>query len=140
MKKIILMLAMVMVMAFSAVCSASNGKVLDAEEGIAAKFLNGANYNAVVSVMSDEMKKNWDEKSYANFKEELNKNFGKISTNQLIVLEKHDGADLLLYQVASEKIPAARFVYLFSVQGEKPLLSDFRIMLPQVKKEEAENK
>lgn len=32
MKKILLMLTMVLVLGFSAICSASNGKVLDAEE------------------------------------------------------------------------------------------------------------
>ena len=32
MKKILLMLTMVLVLGFSAICSASNGKVLDAEK------------------------------------------------------------------------------------------------------------
>ena len=108
-----MMFVMVMMLAFSAVCSASNGKVLDSEEALAAKFLNG-DFKAVSAVMSDDMKKNWDEKAYANFKEQITKNFGKINTNQLIVVEKHKDADILLYQVASEKVPAARFVFLFS--------------------------
>lgn len=34
MKKILLMLTMVLVLGFSAICSASNGKVLDAEEAM----------------------------------------------------------------------------------------------------------
>lgn len=81
-----MMFVMVMMLAFSAVCSASNGKVLDSEEALAAKFLNG-DFKAVSAVMSDDMKKNWDEKAYANFKEQITKNFGKINTNQLIVVE-----------------------------------------------------
>ena len=88
---------MIMMLAVSAVCSASNGKVLDEEEV-------------------------------------------KLTTNQLIVVEKHNGADVLLYQVVAEKKPAARFVYLFKLNGEKPLLNDFSVMLPQQKeaaKEEA---
>lgn len=99
---------MVMMLAFSAVCSASNGKVLDSEEALAAKFLNG-DFKAVSAVMSDDMKKNWDEKAYANFKEQITKNFGKINTNQLIVVEKHKDADILLYQVASEKSSGSSF-------------------------------
>ena len=39
MKKILLMLTMVLVLGFSAICSASNGKVLDAEEAMVNKFL-----------------------------------------------------------------------------------------------------
>lgn len=139
MKKIVMMFVMVMMLAFSAVCSASNGKVLDSEEALAAKFLNG-DFKAVSAVMSDDMKKNWDEKAYANFKEQITKNFGKINTNQLIVVEKHKDADILLYQVASEKVPAARFVFLFSVKGEKAMLSDFNILLPQQKDAVAEKK
>lgn len=136
MKKILMLVTMVMMLAFSAVCSASNGKVLDAEEALVAKFLNGGNYKAVSVIMTPEMQKNWDEKAYSNFQETLAKDFGKLNSNQLIVVEKHKDADVLLYQVAAEKIPAARFVYLFKLSGEKPLLNDFSVMLPQ-KKEEA---
>ncbi len=38
---------------------------------------------------------------------------------------------MLIYQVISEKIPSARFMYVFVLNGEKPLLSDFVIQLPQ---------
>lgn len=124
---------MVMMLAISAICSASNGTVLDAEENIASRFLTGGNYKAVTSLMTADMQKNWDESSYNNFQAQIAKDFGKITTNQLIVVEKHKDADVLLYQVASEKIPAARFVYLFLLNGEKPLLSDFSVMLPQQK-------
>lgn len=53
---------MIMMLAVSAVCSASNGKVLDAEEAIVDKFINGGNYKAVTSMMTEDMQKNWDEK------------------------------------------------------------------------------
>ena len=140
MKKILMLVTMVMMLAFSAVCSASNGKVLDAEEALVAKFLAGGNYKAVSAVMTPEMQKNWDEKAYTNFQTTLGKDFGKLNTNQLIVVEKHKDADVLLYQVAAEKIPAARFVYLFKLNGEKPLLNDFSVMLPQKKEEAAAEK
>lgn len=138
MKKIVMMVVMMMMLAISAVCSASNGKVLDAEEAIVAKFLAGGNYNAVSSVMTDEMKKNWDEKTYSNFQVQIAKDFGKLTTNQLIVVEKHKNADVLLYQVTAEKMPAARFVYLFELNGEKAMLKDFSVMLPQKQEETKE--
>ena len=140
MKKILMLVTMVMMLAVSAVCSASNGKVLDSEEAIAAKFISGGNYKAITSMMTEDMQKNWDEKAYTNLQAQLAKDFGKLTTNQLLVVEKHNGADVLLYQVVAEKKPAARFVYLFKLNGEKPLLHDFSVMLPQQKevaKEEA---
>ena len=44
MKKILMLVTMIMMLAVSAVCSASNGKVLDAEEAIVDKFINGGAY------------------------------------------------------------------------------------------------
>lgn len=138
MKKILMMVVMVLTLAFSAVCSASNGSLLDAQEKIVGDFLKGTNYKSVSAVMNDDMKKNWDEKTYANFKEQIAKDFGKINTQELILVEKHKNADILLYQVTSEKVPAARFVFLFQVEKEKPMLADFNVILP--KKEEAAEK
>ena len=137
MKKFLMAVAMMLMLAFSAVCSASNGKVLDEEEAIAAKFLAGGNYKAVSALMTADMQKNWDEKAYSNFQAQIAKDFGKLTTNQFIIVEKHKEADVLLYQVASQNIPAARFIYLFKLNGEKPLLEDFSVMLPQKKQEEA---
>lgn len=135
MKKMLMMVVMVLTLAFSAVCSASNGSLLDAQEKIVGNFLKGTNYKSVSALMNDDMKKNWDEKTYNNFKEQIAKDFGKINTQDLILVEKHKNADILLYQVTSEKVPAARFVFLFQVEKEKPMLADFNVMLP--KKEEA---
>ena len=44
-------------------------------------------------------------------------------------------ADVLTYQIIGEKIPAARFVFVFVLNGEKPLLNDFRVMLPKPQQE-----
>lgn len=136
MKKIMMLLVMLLALAFSSVCSASNGSLLDAEEAAADKFLNGGSYKAVSALLTADMQKNWDEKAYGNFKKQLAKDFGSFTSHRLLIVEKHPGADVLLYQAASEKIPAARFIYIFKLNGEKPLLDDFKVMLPQ-KQEEA---
>ena len=67
MKKIVMLLVMLLTLAFSAVCSAASGKILDAEEAIVAKFMAGGNFKAVSSMLSADMQKNWDEKSFTNF-------------------------------------------------------------------------
>lgn len=140
MKKMLMMVVMVLTLAFSAVCSASNGSLLDAQEKIVGNFLKGTNYKSVSALMNDDMKKNWDEKTYNNFKEQIAKDFGKINTQDLILVEKHKNADILLYQVTSEKVPAARFVFLFQVEKEKPMLADFNVMLPKKEEVAAEKK
>ena len=131
MKKIVLFLVTLLVLAFSAVCSAASGKVLDAEEAIVAKFIAGGNFKAVSPLLSAEMQKNWTEKSYSNFQNSLAKDFGKLTTNKLRIIEKFDDADVLTYQIIAEKVPAARFIFVFVLNGEKPLLNDLRVMLPK---------
>ena len=132
MKKIVILLVMLLTLGLSAVCSAASGKILDAEEAIVAKFLQG-NYKAISPSISVEMQKNFTETAYANFHAQLAKDFGKLTTNKLRVIEKFDDADVLTYQIIGEKVPAARFVFIFVLNGEKPLLNDFRVMLPKPK-------
>ena len=115
MKKILLMLTMVLVLGFSAICSASNGKVLDAEEAMVNKFLAASNYSAVTSMMTDGM----------------DKNFGAVSEKRLVVIEKGADADILRYSMKFAKQPEAMMSFLFAVKNEKPLLGDFGIALPQ---------
>lgn len=135
MKKIVMLMVMMLTLAFSAVCSAASGKILDAEEAIVAKFMAGGNYKAVSSMLSADMQKNWDEKSFTNFHSQINTQFGKLTTNKLRVIEKFDDADVLTYQIIGEKVPAARFIFIFMLNGEKPLLNDLRVILPQPKEE-----
>ena len=131
MKKIVMLLVMLLTLAFSAVCSAASGKILDAEEAIVAKFMAGGNFKAVSSILSADMQKNWDEKSFTNFHTQINSQFGKLTTNKLRVIEKFDDADVLTYQIIGEKVPAARFIFVFMLNGEKPLLNDLRVILPK---------
>ncbi|MDY6029963.1 MAG: hypothetical protein SPI71_06870 [Acidaminococcaceae bacterium] len=131
MKKILMLLTMVMMLGFSAVCSASNGKLLDAEEAAAQKFFNGGSFKVAGSVFGENMKKNWDEKSYNNFKDAFAKEFGKVLSSEMAFLEKRGATDVLVYQIKTEKVPVARVAYLFSVNGDKAFLEDFNIILPQ---------
>ena len=110
------MLTMVLVLGFSAICSASNGKVLDAEEAMVNKFLAASNYSAVTSMMTDGMKKDFTEEVFKNFKEQI---------------EKGADADILRYSMKFAKQPEAMMSFLFAVKNEKPLLGDFGIALPQ---------
>ena len=132
MKKLVMLVVMLLTLAFSAVCSAASGKILDAEETIAAKFMEG-NYKAVSAMLTADMQKNFTQEAYTNFHSQLNSEFGQLTTKKLRIIEKFDDADVLTYQIIGEKVPAARFVFIFVLNGEKPLLNDFRVMLPKPK-------
>ena len=95
------------------------------------------NYKTVSSLISADMQKNFTETAYANFHAQLAKDFGKLTTNKLRVIEKFDDADVLTYQIIAEKVPAARFVYVFVLNGDKPLLNDLRVLLPKPQQEAA---
>ncbi len=130
MKKIVLMLTMVFMLAFSAVCSASNGKVLDAEETIINKFLSATKYSAIASMMTEDMQKDFNEETFNNFREQLDKNFGKLNEKQLFLVEKGKDVDVLRYQSSFALVPEAQFVFMFKVENEKPLLAKFALALP----------
>lgn len=130
MKKIVLMLTMVFMLAFSAVCSASNGNVLDAEETIINKFLSATKYSAITSMMTEDMKKDFNEETFNNFREQLDKNFGKLNEKQLFLVEKGKDVDVLRYQSSFALVPEAQFVFMFKVENEKPLLAKFALALP----------
>lgn len=130
MKKIVLMLTMVFMLAFSAVCSASNGKVLDTEENMINKFLFATKYSAITSMMTEDMKKEFNEETFNNFREQLDKNFGKLNEKQLFLVEKGKDVDVLRYQSSFALVPEAQFVFMFKVENEKPLLAKFALALP----------
>lgn len=130
MKKIVLMLTVVFMLAFSAVCSASNGKVLDTEENMINKFLSATKYSAITSMMTEDMKKEFNEETFNNFREQLDKNFGKLNDKQLFLVEKGKDVDVLRYQSSFALVPEAQFVFMFKVENEKPLLAKFALALP----------
>ncbi len=140
MKKIVVMLTMVLMLAFSAVCSASNGKVLDNEEAMINKFLSATKYSAISTMMTEDMKKDFNEEAFNNFREQMDKNFGKLNEKQLFMVEKGKDVDVLRYQSKFELVPEAQFVFMFKVENEKPMLAKFALALPPKDNGEQEQK
>ena len=140
MKKIVVMLTMVLMLAFSAVCSASNGKVLDNEETMINKFLSATKYSAISTMMTEDMKKDFNEEAFNNFREQMDKNFGKLNEKQLFMVEKGKDVDVLRYQSKFELVPEAQFVFMFKVENEKPMLAKFALALPPKDNGEQEQK
>ncbi len=132
MKKLFLTLVMLLTLAIASVASAAgNGKILDAEEAAADKFINAKDYKTAMSVMTAEMIGNWDEESYNNLKQHLNQDFGKLTIHRLREVIKADDLDALTYQVVGSTNQKAIFRYIFKLNGEIPRLQDFGVALPQ---------
>lgn len=130
MKKLFLTLAMVLMLGVSAVCSAANGKMLSAEEKLVNDFLNAKSYGSITTFMTDNMKKSLTADAYANFKEQVAKNFGTLTMKKLRIVQKFDDADVLVYQAIFEKVPAAEYSFVFMIQNGKPILEKFGLALP----------
>ena len=137
MKKIIMLITMIMMLAFSAVCSAADGKTLQAEEAAANKFFNAKNYAAAAAVMTEDMKKNFDEKAFENF-QKFKAEIGTQQVKTLRVVQFLDDAHVLVYQVKYDKAPINQFTFVFS--ADKPLLLDFGMAAPKKEAAPAENK
>lgn len=131
MKKIILMLATVMMLAVCSVCSATPGKVLDSELFIIDKFVTATNYKAIEPMLNPEFKNDFNEESFNNFKKLTDTNFGALNSKTLRLITKLDDVDILEFQASYSKIPQAALVFAFSVEKEKPLIRDFTIQLPR---------
>ncbi len=139
MKKILLLLSMMIMLSVAVVGSAANSRMLEEEDAIAQKFINGGSYNNVASVMTEEMKNNWDEKAYSNYQAQM----GKVTFNKLRIVQFLDDVDVLTYQVVTDKVPVARYQFVFKQEKGKLVLFDFGIGVPQDNAEpkaETENK
>jgi len=138
MKKLVLMLATVFMLAFCSVCSATAGKVLDNEMFIVDKFVTATNYKAIEPMLDAEYKKDFSEESFNKFREIIAKNFGTLNSKTLRFITKMDDADRLEYQASFSNVPVAAYIFDFSVVKEKPLVRNFEIILPP-KEQPAQN-
>lgn len=131
MKKLVLMLATILMLAICSVCNASAGKVLDSEMFMVDKFISATNYKTVEMMLTPEFKKDFTEESFNNFRKINDNNFGALTDKTLRSITKFDDADVLEYQAAFAKVPQAVYVFAFTVEKEKPLIRDFSIQLPK---------
>lgn len=136
MKKLFVTLVTAALLGVSAVCSASVGSVLDAEDAAVEKFTTAKDYKAVSAMLHDEMKANFKEDNFNKFREIISANFGELRGKTLRIIEKLDDADVLRYQAHFDKEPNAEYVFAFRVEKGKPLLFDFQIIKPRPEKAE----
>lgn len=130
MKKILL-IVMMLVMCVSSACFASDGSVLDAEAKMVDQFLNASSYKNVSSILSDDMKANFDETKFNEYKTSITKDLGAYKEKQLVQVIKRPGLDRLVFGAGFEGDKVMMVIADFTVTNEKPLLLNIAIVPPQ---------
>lgn len=108
MKKIIVLLASIFIMSLGTVCSASDGTDLDKEIGISEKIITGltagtVEFSNVSGDFSEDLKKNLDEKKYAELQKNIKNNFGSMKEHKFVGFTRFDKADRVQYISVFEK-------------------------------------
>ena len=143
MKKILL-IVMMLVMCVSSACFASDGSVLDADGSVldaeakmVDQFLNASSYKNVSSILSADMKDNFDETKFNEYKASITNDLGAYKEKQLVNLIKRPGVDRVVYGAGFEKGQVMMVIADFAVDSkEKPLLLNIAIVPPQPANEE----
>jgi hypothetical protein len=140
MKKRILLVFAVIMLCFSAVCSAaSNGALLSSEEKVADKVfsvISGESaYVDLVGDFSTGLVKNLPENKFTELKKAVKDKLGTLKEPQLAVLQKFGNADRVIYVAKGTKVQAVEIAMTFEVTGRKPLLNEISLRPLEVKKQ-----
>lgn len=143
MKKI-LVLVTILVMGLVNLCFASNGSLLDEEERTAtqvlAAFAGDTEYTAIRSDLSAGLAKKLTSTKFTEIKKTISDKIGKISQAKLLVLQKFDNADSLVFISKGSKSPNVEIRFVFETTGKRPLLNEITMRPVEIKKQEVAKK
>lgn len=119
MKKILFTLTLIMMMAFSGLCFASDGNDLNKEQKIAENFMGvftkeqAPEYAIVSKGFSDNLKKSVSERTYKKLPAEIKEKFGNVKNVDFRTFEKLGQEDRVTYIASFDKQPVAAIVFIF---------------------------
>lgn len=119
MKKILFTLTLIMMMAFSGLCFASDGSDLNKEQKIAENFMGvftkeqASEYAIVSKDFSDNLKKSVSERTYKKLPAEIKEKFGNVKNIDFRTFEKLGQEDRVTYIASFDKQPVAAIVFIF---------------------------
>lgn len=144
MKKLLVLVAMVLALAFSTTAlAANNGAVLNAQEKVTEKVItalttsDGA-LSSFETSLAPDFKKSLTADNYTKLKKDMSDKLGTLKSCNLVELLKAPGAERLVYRAEFSKEKAVNLVFFFNKE-EKPLLLNFQALIvpPAPAKEEA---
>lgn len=118
MKKIILALTVVMMMAFSGICMAADGGDLNKEQKVADTFIDAIStdkvaYDKVAVGLNDGLKAKMNEKAFTTLKNNVKTKYGDLKEEKFYSFERYDQQDRVTYitSFSNEKVVALVFVF-----------------------------
>lgn len=133
MKKLVLFLTVVMVMAFSSICMAADGGDLNKEQKVVDTFIaaltsDSVNYDKFSANLSDGLKAKLDEKTFTGLKSDIKSKMGDLNQERFYSFERiqpNGQQDKLTYitSFTNEKMVAMVFVF-----NKDTKLVDFGLM------------
>ena len=129
MKKLVAVLTLTMSMFVGSIALASNGSMLDMEEEFVTMFWDRGNYKMFEPLISDQMKPEFPEAAYKEFRKEVGDKCGKMTYKKFRIFQKLDDADVVQYEVkfSKDKKPYI-FEFAFDVSTGKPMLANFELV------------
>lgn len=140
-KKQLMMFLVMALTCVSAVCFASHGTDLDAEERYVDQFMAGKDYAKVSAFMDPQLAKNVTREQYTNLFTKMNQDLGKLVKKELWAYELFDDGHVLHYVIGFEKAPVMVLDVVFKKTGDKVSMLNFRILdAANNKKQESKEK
>ncbi|MBQ9698965.1 MAG: hypothetical protein IJ657_03265 [Acidaminococcaceae bacterium] len=139
MKKKFTLFLMAVMMSFSAMCFASHGTDLDAEEKIVDQFFAGKDYNKIVASLEPALAKDLTADRYKEIFADMEKTLGKLTQKDLRVFRVFEDGHILSYAAKYEKAPAMEIDVVFKKDKGKLIMADFRVLDPAAQNQEPAN-
>ncbi|WP_304153259.1 DUF3887 domain-containing protein [Megamonas hypermegale] len=141
MKKLILVLTAVMMMAFSGICMASDSGDLDKEQKIADTFIQAVTtdkvtYDNMTADLSNGLKEKMDVKAFDKLKNDVKMEFGDLKEVKFYSFERYGQNDRVSYVATFSKEPYVAMIFGFDASGK---MTEVGILKMQQKNEEAQN-
>ena len=139
MKRIAFVLSIIMVMAFSSVCLASDSSDLNKQQSTAQMVIDSFGkkapaYNKLTADFDASLKNTMDEKTYASLQKQVKDKFGDLQEVKFYSFERFDAQDRVTYLASFSSQKVASIVFAFNKDNK---LTEFGIFPQQVN--EAQN-
>lgn len=144
MKKLILVLTAVMMMAFSGICMASDSGDLNKEQKAVDTFISAIStdkvtYEKFAVNMNDDLKAKLDAKAFENLKNNIKSTFGDYKDSKFYIFERSftENKDMIMYIVSFSKQEHVLMIFGFDKDMK---ISDISIrIMQQQNAEQAQN-
>lgn len=117
-------LCLVISLAMTSVCLASDGADLNKQQQAVVKVFaalngqNGMEYTGIRQLMSAKLQTELDEKTFGSVKNNLRRSYGEQRENRFLAYQRYADGDRLAYLAKYSKEKALLFIFVFDKQND----------------------